>query len=626
MSYSRDFAPGSKVCCAKPVIGTIALAHPARCRTTPTTGAYGRSTLTATSASGTRAVPMQAVSRRSSTKQQHSAGRASPTCTCATTGTIRLPLGRRRRRSPSGVRFQVRRAISSKSSRTPGSAIGVPNVRTLACLHRDDRVGPDRQPAHLAAAVSRQVSAADGSAARHRESYCVRVRAKSDTDSNRAEVYGDFTYLNGPDQVAFTFAGYPCTAGCTRAYLSGSDYRGSQTGKTAMPYFTWNGVNAGSWFVLVAKDPEFHNIVDYGWTQVRAYAPRFGDDPITYPDETTSYYWAVLPPPGTTAPAAGRPALRLAGEVRQGVGPAAARSRPPRARAVRPTPGLRVDWGRRRPALQPAGLARRRLRHAAGQCHDRVDHIHGQRELSGGRALYWRVRAEDEEGFGLTWSETRVFRYKLAARTPPAVSAPGTSSRRGGGGRFGVLDIRHACRPARRLAGGLPRDPRIRPDSYEDDRHRRLPLACAGELPQGRSGSVPGPWSVTRPFTRTSASRWCSDGRRRAQRPLRLAAEDGRTGVSRPGLGAARLRPRLRPGDRGRDHVAPDSGGASRPRKLALALLARGRGGRGSQPERIHQAEAIPRRLADVDRVGGACPRPPASLFRKGRGNGPTRR
>ena len=36
-------------------------------------------------------------------------------------------------------------------------------------------------------------------------------------------------------------------------------------------------------------------IVDYGWTQVKAYAPRYGNDPITYPDESTSYYWAVLP-------------------------------------------------------------------------------------------------------------------------------------------------------------------------------------------------------------------------------------------------------------------------------------------------------------------------------------------
>ena len=80
--------------------------------------------------------------------------------------------------------------------------------------------------------------------------------------------------------------------------MPAGDYR-PQGGKTTMPYFTWGGsVNAASWFVLVAKDPEFHTIVDYAWTQVRAYAPRFNDDPVTYPDETTAYYWAVLPASG----------------------------------------------------------------------------------------------------------------------------------------------------------------------------------------------------------------------------------------------------------------------------------------------------------------------------------------
>ena len=130
------------------------------------------------------------------------------------------------------------------------------------------------------------------------KSYCARVRAKSDTDLQRAEVYGDFAYVNGPDQVAFTFSGYACTLGCSRGYLQAGDYRSPQGGKTSMPYFTWGGSAGGSWFVLVAKDPEFHNIVDYAWTQVRAYAPRAGASPTTYPDETTAYYWAVLPASG----------------------------------------------------------------------------------------------------------------------------------------------------------------------------------------------------------------------------------------------------------------------------------------------------------------------------------------
>src|SRR5205823_10655626 len=62
------------------------------------------------------------------------------------------------------------------------------------------------------------------------------------------------------------------------------------------PYFTWQPISgAQSYFVLVSKDASFTHIVDYGFTWVPAYAPRTANQPRTYSDETTSYYWAVLP-------------------------------------------------------------------------------------------------------------------------------------------------------------------------------------------------------------------------------------------------------------------------------------------------------------------------------------------
>ena len=71
-----------------------------------------------------------------------------------------------------------------------------------------------------------------------------------------------------------------------------------QAGSTTarMPLFTWKPLNGRqSYFVLVAKDASFSNIVDYAFTQIPAYAPRSILTPTTYPDEATSYYWAVLP-------------------------------------------------------------------------------------------------------------------------------------------------------------------------------------------------------------------------------------------------------------------------------------------------------------------------------------------
>ena len=336
-------------------------------------------------------------------------------------------------------------------------------------------------------------------------SYCVRVRAKSDTASNRAEVYGDFSYVNGPEQVAFTFSGYPClTGGCGRGYIGSGDYLGPQTGKTAMPYFTWGGNNAGSWFVLVAKDPEFHNIVDYGWTQVRAYAPRDGENPITYPDETTSYYWAVLPASGWNgAGAVGDPLSAFPSKFdKQSTPP---RLISPEARAGAGGPPV-FSWtaveGARRYNLQVS------REDDFGVLLDNVTtasvSFTANTSYPADVALYWRVRAEDEKAVGLTWSEKRVFRYQLRA--------PDTT----GGELSGDFIPTWRWKP---VQGAVTYDMHVAlPDGSQKDFKGLRATALTGtkmtgtgvfrwrvraNFPKGRSGTVPGPWSRTKPFTRT---------------------------------------------------------------------------------------------------------------------------
>ena len=69
---------------------------------------------------------------------------------------------------------------------------------------------------------------------------------------------------------------------------------GTTTRRT--PFFTWKPLaGANSYFVVVAKDANFSNVVDEGFTRIPAYAPRNALKPTTYTDETTTYYWAVLP-------------------------------------------------------------------------------------------------------------------------------------------------------------------------------------------------------------------------------------------------------------------------------------------------------------------------------------------
>jgi hypothetical protein len=66
---------------------------------------------------------------------------------------------------------------------------------------------------------------------------------------------------------------------------------------TPLAHVTETAFTSGrqSYYVLVSKDASFSNIVDYAFTQLPVYAPRSSVKPTTYPDETTSYYWAVLP-------------------------------------------------------------------------------------------------------------------------------------------------------------------------------------------------------------------------------------------------------------------------------------------------------------------------------------------
>jgi len=336
------------------------------------------------------------------------------------------------------------------------------------------------------------------------KSYCVRVRAKSDTDVTRAEIYGDFAYVNGPDQAAFTFSGYPCTTGCSRGYLQAGDYLSPQGGRTTMPYFTWGGSAGGSWFVLVAKDPEFHNIIDYAWTQVRAYAPREGNSPTTYPDETTAYYWAVLPASGFNGSGAvGEPLSASPAQFNKQSTPPKLIS--PEAKAGADGPPI-FRWtavdGARRYHLQVS------REDDFGKLLDDITTASisytANTSYPADVALFWRVRAEDEKSVGLTWSDKRVFRYQLPA--------PDTS----GGVGVGESIPTWRWKP---VTGAVTYDVHVQlPDGSERDVKGLQSAALTAvkmtgtgvfrwrvraNFPTSRYATVPGPWSRTRPFTRT---------------------------------------------------------------------------------------------------------------------------
>jgi hypothetical protein len=131
------------------------------------------------------------------------------------------------------------------------------------------------------------------------DQYCVRVKAQRNSDTQNHVVSGSWTDIGDDTDPSFNFTGFPaggaCTS-CTTGYLGAADYELPQTGQvtSGMPLFTWKPIAGySSYYVIVATDASFQNVIDYAWTQTPAYAPRTGNQVTDYPDST--YYWAVLP-------------------------------------------------------------------------------------------------------------------------------------------------------------------------------------------------------------------------------------------------------------------------------------------------------------------------------------------
>jgi hypothetical protein len=269
--------------------------------------------------------------------------------------------------------------------------------------------------------------------------YCVRVTAL-DRPSSFLEpwVRSTETYLPAENQAAFvwlgTDPGTPCTSPCNPGAMGGGDYLSPVGGvvERDMPLLRWKPI-AGyqSYFVLVAKDEDFTNLVDYAFTRVPAYAPRLGFGPRTYPDETTQYYWAVLPARNgdgsgvTTAPRFSAPQSFH----KQSLPPELLS---PADSTIFPGP-VHFQWSdvtaARRYRLQVstdpsfASCPAQPDVTTASCPENAVTDSTAFTSRDTYRAdvnLYWRVRAdaetvEDANGVGLTWSRTGTFRKILSA-------------------------------------------------------------------------------------------------------------------------------------------------------------------------------------------------------------------
>jgi hypothetical protein len=125
--------------------------------------------------------------------------------------------------------------------------------------------------------------------------YCARVRARDDRNPD-GQTFSAPTQLGGDGATAFKYKKH--RESCVAAATPAGAYLTPREGETVqrMPLFTWDRVpGACGYWIVVARDADFTNVVDVAYTNIPAYAPRTGSAPVTYRDETGSYYWVAMP-------------------------------------------------------------------------------------------------------------------------------------------------------------------------------------------------------------------------------------------------------------------------------------------------------------------------------------------
>lgn len=258
--------------------------------------------------------------------------------------------------------------------------------------------------------------------------YCFRVLARSDNDAQIRQVVSNWTQLNGLEEAAFTYVAPPPPEEPAKPFVTPAEAyiqpaAGTTTPRT--PLFTWRPVNGAlGYYVVIARDAEFTEVADVGYTNVPAYAPRLANQ-APFSDETTSYYWAVIPTTGPTGSGAF--------SVPQQDHPQTFNksSAPPNPLA----PGAGADV-----STQPT------FRWSAAE-NARNYHLQVSQDPTFGRpiddvttdataytssstypadtAIYWRVRANDWNGQGLNWSPTETFVRRLPRPIPTSNLASG---------------------------------------------------------------------------------------------------------------------------------------------------------------------------------------------------------
>jgi hypothetical protein len=256
--------------------------------------------------------------------------------------------------------------------------------------------------------------------------YCARVRARAGADTTNKRVVSDWTTLGDESGPAFVY-NEPTVPGSATTLLP-DDYVFPLENETlhSMPLFTWYEMpEACGYFIAVATDENFTDVVDVARTKIAAYAPRLR----TYPDETTSYWYAVMPVYKTGT------ACDFTPSVPEDNSPQTFQKRSNPPNLLTPAGGADLGdqptfrWKGNWVGANSVEAAREyQLQVATDPTFaNPIDNVKtastaytSSSTYPADTAIYWRVRANDENGTGLTWSNTGTFRRVLGVPVPSA--------------------------------------------------------------------------------------------------------------------------------------------------------------------------------------------------------------
>ncbi|UTI65906.1 hypothetical protein NBH00_06755 [Paraconexibacter antarcticus] len=259
--------------------------------------------------------------------------------------------------------------------------------------------------------------------------YCLRVLARTDDDAKGGAVISQWTQLGGTNQPAFQYndppAYVPLPSGQVLQATDG-DYiaPGAGAAVTRTPLFTWKPIpSARGYYVIVARDDHFTKIADVGFTNVPAYAPRktsAGGIPLS--DETTSYYWSVIPTTGASGTGSNAPGPTPNHPFNKNSAPPGPAG--PAAGAdilTQPT----FAWTRAEGALhyQLQVAQDPTFANPINDVQTDSTAYTSSSTYPADTVLYWRVRANDVTSQGLNWSPVQTFRRRLPTPVPSPLTA-----------------------------------------------------------------------------------------------------------------------------------------------------------------------------------------------------------